>query len=96
MIPIMKKILFFSMVLFAFSFSTNAQTAVNTYEPEALAKKDLHDLVNVLDLSETPDVFVALNQLFISTLCIYSKVLIIPPKGYTIHIVYLDLLYIMV
>jgi hypothetical protein len=66
----MKKILSVFLLLFAFSLSTNAQTNVTNegkkeVEIRAKAKKDLHALSQVVDLSNNADLFKGLYQLFV-------------------------------
>lgn len=62
----MKKILSVFLLVFAFSLTASAQTAQTAKETEikVKAKKDLHDLSKVIDLSN-PELFKSLHQLFI-------------------------------
>ncbi|MCL9807351.1 hypothetical protein NAT51_17620 [Flavobacterium amniphilum] len=63
----MKKILSIFLLLFAFSLSANAQTNESKKEVEirAKAKKDLHSLTQVVDLSNNDALFKGLYQLFV-------------------------------
>ena len=62
----MKKLLSLFVLFFAFSLTANAQTERKDQSPEVSAKKDLHELTKIIDVSAPENLFVSLNGLFVT------------------------------